>query len=531
MVHVDLSSTPTQRVFEGSRIMFLTNVPTGSARLNAYIGAEYSYTPGYFGNNSKYSKFNLFGKLNYRITNTSSISLTVASYAASWYGSGQIPERAVNDGLIDRFGSLDPTEGGSTDRTMINLLYKNRTEHGQFTFNAYYQRYGLTLYNDFTFFLVDPVHGDEIEQDDSRNILGFNTQYSRYFHLGNIETKSTFGGGMRTDIIQTDLWHVQDRVRLDQRNDDNIFETNTNLWFKQDFNINRWFRFDAALRLDYFIFQDRDLQPIDSSMSPINNYHPTNNSGTNYQLLPGYKVNFVFSPTPYLQLYVNNGIGYHSNDARVVVPQQYHRLPMAFSEEVGATLRLGSRAIFTGALYCLDLTDELTFDQDVPATVDLGPTRRMGADFSGRIQLTKWLTFDVDLNYSYNYATTKFLGHKADTAFYLPLAPVFTSQGGLTARDKSGLKARLGYRAMSKRPADQYNSVTALGYYVMDATIAYERKRWELSLTAENLLNTKWNEAQFATLTQLRSEAAPVTQLCYTAGTPLALKLGFSFFF
>jgi TonB-dependent Receptor Plug Domain/CarboxypepD_reg-like domain len=531
MVHVDFSSTPTQRFFEGSRIMFLTNVPTGMAKLKAYIGAEYSYTPGYFDNNAKYSKFNMFGKLRYKLTNTSSLSLTVSGYIASWNGSGQIPVRAVTEGLITRFGSLDPTEGGSTDRTVINMLYQNATEHGQFTFNTYYQRYGLTLYNDFTFFLVDPVHGDEVEQDDSRNIIGFNTQYSKYYTVGNMDTKSTFGGGMRTDIINVDLWHVEDRVRLDQRSDDNIYETSTNIWFKQDFNINRWFKFDAALRLDYFIFQDRDLQPIDTSMNPINNYHPANNSGTNYQLLPGYKVNLVFSPTNWLQLYVNNGIGYHSNDARVVVPQQYHRLPMAFAEEVGASARIGSRAIFTGALYCLDLTDELTLDQDAPAVVDLGPTRRMGVDFSGRVQITQWLTLDLDVNYSYNYLTTNFLGRKSDKAFYLPLAPVFTSVGGLTARDKSGVKGRIGYRAMSKRPADQYYDVTALGYYIMDATIAYERKRWEISLTAENLLNSKWNEAQFATETQLRGEAEPVTQLCFAAGTPIAFKLGFSFLF
>lgn len=531
LAHIDLGTAPTQRAFETGRIMFLTNVPTGTARLTSYVGAEYSYSPGYFDNNARYSKFNIFGKMRYKITNTSSLSFTVAGYLASWNGSGQIPVRAVTEGLISRFGSLDPTEGGSTDRTVVNMLYKNYTEHGQFTFNAYYQRYGLTLFNDFTFFLVDPVNGDEIEQGDSRNIIGFNTQYSKYYMLGKVDTKSTFGGGMRTDIANVALWHVEDRQRLDKRSDDDIYETATNIWFKQDFNINKWFRFDAALRLDYFIFQDRDLEPIDSSINPINNYHPVNNSGTNYQLLPGYKVNFVFTPEPWLQLYINNGIGYHSNDARVVVPQQYHRLPMAFAEEVGASVRIGSRAIFTGALYCLDLTDELTLDQDLPAVVDLGPTRRMGVDFSGRVQITAWLTFDVDINYSSNYLTKHFLGHKADTAFFLPLAPVFTSQGGLTVRDKSGIKARLGYRAMSKRPADQYYDVAALGYYIMDATIAYERSRWEISITAENLLNTKWNEAQFATETQLRGEAEPVTQLCFTAGTPIAFKIGFSFFF
>ena len=525
MVHVDISSAPTQRAFEGSRLAFMTNIPTGMSRLTSYIGAEYSYTPGYFDNNLKYSKFNIFGKMRYKTSNTSDLSLTVASYIASWYGSGQIPARAVEQGLISRFGALDGTEGGSTDRTLVNLAYKSNTEHGQFSINAYYQRYGLTLYNDFTFFLVDPVHGDEIEQDDSRSVLGLNTQYSKYFQLGKIDTKSTFGAGFRTDIISADLWHVEERHRLNQEANDNLYVTSTNLWFKQDFTVNKWFRFDAALRLDYFIFQDRDLQAIDS----VN--HPTDNSGTNYQLLPGYKVNFVFSPTSFIQVFVNNGIGYHSNDARVVVPQQFHRLPLAFAEEIGASFRIGNRAIITASLYALDLTDELTFDADVAGTSDNGPTRRMGVDFSARVQLLKWLTADVDLNYSDNYLTSRFLGARASSNYYLELAPVFTSQGGLTVRDKSGIKARLGYRAMANRPATDDYSITAPGYFVMDATIAYERKRWEISLTGENILNTKWNEAQFATTTQLRGETLPVTELCYTAGTPAALKLGFSFFF
>jgi outer membrane cobalamin receptor len=204
---------------------------------------------------------------------------------------------------------------------------------------------------------------------------------------------------------------------------------------------------------------------------------------------------------------------------------------MALSEEVGATLRVGSRAIFTTSLYVLDLTDEFTFDQDVPATDDNGPSRRMGVDFSGRAQLTKWLTADLDLNYSDNYLTDRFLGSRASSDYYLPLAPVFTSQGGLTARSPSGIKARLGYRAISKRPADQDYSVTALGYYVMDATVAYQMQKLQVSITVENLLNTKWNEAQFATVTQLKGETEPLNQLCFTAGTPIALKFGFSYFF
>jgi hypothetical protein len=521
LVHFEVGTAPTQRAFENSRVLFMTNIPTHNTNISSYIAGEYSYNPGYFDNDAHYSKFNIFGKIKYKIAQGSDISLSIASYAASWNGSGQIPVRAVSEGLISRFGSLDPTEGGSTDRTMVNLQYRHNTGNGQFLFDTYYQRYGLTLYNDFTFFLVDPVHGDEIEQDDTRNVIGFNTQYSKYYNLGDIQTKSTFGGGMRTDIISTDLWHVEKRVRLNQEGADDIYVTGTNLWFKQDFNIVKWFRFDAAVRFDYMIFQDRDNQPTDTP----------NHSGTNYQVLPSYKVNFVFSPTDAVQLFVNNGIGYHSNDTRIVVEDPRHTLPTAFAEEVGTTVRVGTMAIFSAALYCLDLTDERTFDPDVAQEVDNGPSRRMGVDFTARIQILPWLTADLDLNYSHNYLTQKFLGREATSDYELPLAPVFTSQGGLTARHRSGFKARIGYRAMSNRPADVDYSVTALGYYVMDASLAFERRKYMLSLTVENFLNTKWNEAQFATVTQLQGETQPVNSLCFTAGTPIAIKFGVSYYF
>jgi hypothetical protein len=521
LVRFEVGTAPTQRAFESSRILFMTNIPTGMSKVNAYVAGEYSYSPGYFDHDAKYSKFNIFGKLKYNITPTSSLTMSVASYAASWIGSGQIPARAVAEGIIDRFGAIDPTEGGSTDRTMINLIYKHHTENSQFTFNTYYQRYGLTLYNDFTFFLVDPVHGDEIEQDDSRSVIGANTQYAKFYQLGNINTKSTFGAGVRTDIIATDLWHVEQRVRLNEEGNDNLYVTGTNLWFKQDFNVNRWFRFDAAARFDYMIFQDRDNHIADTP----------NHSGTNYQVLPSYKLNFVFTPVNYVQLFINNGTGYHSNDTRAVVQDSRHILPMAFAEEVGATVRIGSRAIFTASLYMLDLTDELTFDPDVAQDIDNGSTRRMGVDFTARVQLTKWLTADVDVNYGHNYLTSRFLGKEAPTHYELPLAPIFTSQGGLTARHRSGLKARIGYRAMSNRPANDDFSIVAKGYYVMDAMIAYERRKFQVSLTVENFLNTKWNEAQFETLSQLKGETAPVDELHFTAGTPIAIKFGVSYYF
>jgi outer membrane receptor protein involved in Fe transport len=297
--------------------------------------------------------------------------------------------------------------------------------------------------------------------------------------------------------------------------------TGTSLWFKQDFNVNKWFRFDAAARFDYMIFQDRDKHLLDTP----------NHSGTNYQVLPSYKLNFVFTPVKYVQLFINNGIGYHSNDTRAVVQDTRHILPMAFASEVGAIVRIGNRAILTASLYMLDMTDELVFSSDEATTENKGSSRRMGVDFTARGQLTKWLTADLDLNYGHNYLTDRFLGREAAINHELPLAPVFTSQGGLTARHRSGLKARVGYRAITDRPANEDNSVIAKGYCVMDALVAFERKKYQLSLTVESILNTKWNEAQFETLSKLRGEDHAVNALNYTAGTPISIKFGVSYFF
>jgi hypothetical protein len=523
-IRLEAASTPTQRAFSASRILAMITVPTGQSWLSSYVAAEYSYTPGYFDRDSKYSRFNIFGKVKARIGKSSDLTLSVASFAGSWNGTGQIPERAVKEGLITRFGSLDPSEGGTTNRTNVNLQFKTVHENSQFNANLYYCSYRFKLFTDFTFLLNDSVHGDGIVQNDSRSVIGFNTAYSKYYGLGNIRTKSTFGAGFRSDLINNSLWHQQNRMYLNNVEMANVHENSANIYFKQDFNFTKWFRADIAIRGDYFVFNVDDLHGPDTSH--------TNISGFNYQVLPSYKLNMVFTPVSFLQIFVNNGIGYHSNDARVVVQNPTnHILPTAFAAEVGATARIGNRAIISTAFWFMDLTDELTYNGDVGGTQDNGPSRRMGIDLSGRVQLTRWLTADVDVNYAHNTLTDHFLGKTLATNYYVPLAPTLTSQGGLTARHKSGFKARVGYRTIASRPANTDNSVTAHGYYIMDAAIAFEKKRYSISLTVENLLNTTWNEAQFDTQSRLKGEDKPIDELHFTAGTPISLRLGVSYFF
>jgi outer membrane receptor protein involved in Fe transport len=128
---------------------------------------------------------------------------------------------------------------------------------------------------------------------------------------------------------------------------------------------------------------------------------------------------------------------------------------------------------------------------------------------------------DADVNYAHPRA----LG-EAKEEDYIPLAPTLTSIGGIAVRFNSGLTASMRYRYMKDRPANEDNTVIAKGYFVNDLTVAYAIRNWELSLQAQNIFNVKWNEAQFDTETRLKNEKEPVSEICFTPGTPFFLKTG-----
>ena len=521
---VEIGSTPTNRAFSSSRILLMGNIPTGTSKISSYVAGEYNYTLGYFEHDQKFGRYNLFAKVKGYISNSTSISFEAAGYGASWDASGQVPERAVASGQIDRFGSEDPTEGGTTQRQNFVLALRNFHDNRQLDITAYYSRYRFKLNSDFTFYAVDSVNGDEIEQDDERNVIGVNAVYGIYEQIGGIKGKTTFGLGFRSDDIQNALWHVPQRSRLNAEQQAHVFENSMNVWVKQDFEFTKWLHADIGLRYDYFTFDVDDLLPTDASHQ--------NYSGYTFQSLPGYKVNLVFSPVRNFQIYLNNGLGYHSNDARVVVQDRNnHFLPMVLGEELGAQLNVANRAVFNVAFWMMDSKDELVYNGDVGTTEDNGPSRRMGIDFSTRVQILKWLYFDADINPARPFYTDNFLGRRLSADYHIPLAPTFTSAGGFTVRHKSGFTGRVGYRAIANHAANPDNTLVAKGYFLMDLALGYEHKHYAINLTVVNMLNAKWNEAQFETVSRLKGEEAPVDDLNFTPGTPVALKLGFSAFF
>ncbi len=506
------------------RGLALLKLPEMGSNITSYIAADVVNNRGYFENSQHFNRISLFAKTSIAVTEHSHVHFSVSSFGSSWDASGQVPERAVNAGLISRFGSIDNSEGGTTQRNNISLTYHMQVEASEFETQIYSSNYRFKLFSNFTFFLNDSINGDEIEQDDNRTIRGLNSHYSISHKLGKMNNKFTLGYSYRADEIENELWHASKRIRLDEKANALIHERSSGIYANELFRFSDHFRTEVGGRYDYFIFDVEDQLPTDSTHA--------NYSGYNYQTLLSPKLNFIYSPSDRLQFFLNAGSGFHSNDARSVVQQSnVHNLPRADGAEIGTLFHLGNRFVFSTSIWWMDLENELVYVGDDGTTEIKGPSRRTGIDFSARQQFSSWLYADVDVNVAKNVFINKLYGTQLENDYHIPLAPILTSVGGLTAKFSNGFEAGIRYRYLAERPANESNTVKARKYTVLDLTANYKTKHYKIGVIIENLLNTKWNEAQFDTESRLPFEAQSVDELHFTPGTPLAVKLLLGYIF
>jgi outer membrane cobalamin receptor len=475
---------------------------------NAYLAGEYVFTNSYFEQKQKFNRYNLFGKYSGMLNKTNYLTFSASTFFAHWDASGQIPQRAVDAGIISRFGSVDPTEGGQTSRTNINAILTTTTSDNAIIKNQmYYVNYFFNLYSDFTFYLNDPVQGDEINQTDRRNIFGYSGSWQKDLQLKTMTLHTTAGIGTRNDLADISLKNSKKRVVRDTIVSGDIFQQNSNTFVDFTIDINKHFSVNTGARLDYFQFNFRESN--DASLS-----------GKKSILRASPKLNFYYALNNKVQLFLKSGIGFHSNDARAVVVNKVNNsLPKAYGSEIGSEFKLGNRILCNAAFWGLYLESELIYVGD-EATVETNTaTKRLGIDWSVRYQLTDKLFADLDLNYNHG----RLVGIP-DGENYIPLAPSLTSIGGITYKQENGFNASLRYRHIDSRPANETNSVTAKGYFLLDAVISYKLNKLDIGISAENLLDVEWNQAQFDTESRLFNEPAPVSELHFTPGTPFFIK-------
>jgi len=486
---------------------------------NFYVASEYRYTDSYFDNPQHFWRYNGLLKYYGQLTNKTTVTFSASAFSSQWNASGQIPERAVAEGVISKFGSLDPSEGGQTDRINVNLIFDhNYDEDHRIKNQFYYTRYDFNLYSDFTFFLVDTVHGDEVNQRDHRNLFGYNSTYDLNAKIFGLNTKTTFGVGVRYDNAEVSLIHDEKRVALDTFVDGRLNQLNAFSYVDENIFVMSRFRINPGLRFDFFNFNFQ------------NHTHP-DSSGDVVQARISPKLNFFYDVNPDFQIYLKTGYGFHSNDARAIIINHIDNindniLPRAIGSDIGTLFKPFPNVIVNVSVWALYLQNELVYNGDDGTVSSIGATFRKGADFGIRYEFFKHFYFDADVNYSYG----RRLNVPSDSV-YIPLAPIVTSIAGISYKSPTGFNASVRYRYLSDRPANEAWSRTATGYFIWDGLISYTFKRWEIGLSVENILNVYWKEAQFDTETRLKGETVPVTQIDYTPGTPRSMKAYVTFYF
>jgi TonB family protein len=472
--------------------------------VKATFAAEIGRSNGPFDNPEDWDKYKLFNKLTFSPTPVSSLSLTEMSYAGNWHGSGQIPARAVDQGLISRFGSIDPDEGGNTARHQLALQYRlHPTETSDFRVLAYAGTYRFNLFSNFTLYLRDPDNGDEIEQIDRRVFYGAKMSYRVLHRLGSVTFDTTIGADARDDDIHEELWDTLHRQPISAVRSNDVHESFVGAYFNEEITPARWIRAEVGGRADLLSFA------VDNRLASTDPTAPQSGIDAAHQLSP--KASLIVTPLDrpgaQLDVYVNYGHGFHSNDVRGVFAQPVVTpLARAKGEEIGARTRLLDRLDLGVAFWQLDLASETVWNGDDGTTGVSDPTNRKGIEVESRYEVTPWLAADLALTFTKSQFTTDM-----ENGGGLALAPKRTWAGGLSGRHALGpgvARAGLRFYGIGDRPATDDGALTAPGFTQFDMHLGYRHRRFDIAVDIENLLNGAFRSAQFATVSRLRNEPA-----------------------
>ena len=502
--------------FRGVAMMNLLPVKLRKNEKSFYAAGEWMGTKGYFDHPQDFARVNLFSKYQSYLGLNNVLNVSASFFKSSWNASGQIPERAVEQGLISFYGAIDPSEGGETGRKSLNAtLTTNFPAGGSMKNQMYVADYNFNLFSNFTFFKLDSVKGDQIRQKEKRVLSGYNGSLYFTHFIGNTKLNSEGGISLRSDITSgSGLFHTYNRNEIiNTLMSGDIQQLNTSVYIKENVAISKRMNISAGLRVDHFDFRYND--DIESKKS---------RSGNNVVISP--KLNIACQISKSIQLYLSTGKGFHSNDARVSAYKNARDvLPAVYGTDLGIIWKPGENLYINAALWYMKVNQELIYVGDEGIVEEGGRTRRIGVDFTARYQPTNKMLLDFDANYAHARSMDEPKGEN-----YVPLSPILTSTGGLFYKANNNIGAGIRYKWITKRPANESYSIIAKGYFITESMVNYTGKVYELRLSASNILNTKWKETQFDTESRLRNELFAIPGIHFTPGTPLFIKASFTWY-
>ncbi|MDQ2988352.1 MAG: TonB-dependent receptor [Pseudomonadota bacterium] len=481
------------------RTLVANSSATGNG--NLLYALELFRNDGPFIHRDGYRKVN--GVLRYSDgSETNGFNLTLMGYKAHWNATDQIPQRAIDEGLLqNRFDTVDPTDGGKAHRYSLSGGWIRTAGDASTKVNAYVINNQLDLYSNFTYFLDHPDTGDQFSQPDRRITLGFNASHSWRQTLFNRPSETTVGVQLQSDDIHNGLYDTQARVRIATTRQDHVRERSAGVYVQNAIKWNPWFRSVIGVREDYY------HNDVDSDLAA--------NSGTASASQTSPKMSLVFGPWDKTEYYVSLGRGFHSNDARGttirVDPKNPDNPAVRESPIVPARgLELGVRSeLVRGlqssvALYQLDYNSELLFAGDAGSTADTGrPSRRTGVELSNYYKLASWLTIDGDLA----YARTRY--RDVDPAGqYIPGSVKGVASLALTVDNVGPWFGAVQLRYFGPRPLIEDNSVRSKATGTINGRIGYKfSPKLRLAVELYNLTDRRDSAIDYAYQSRLPGEA------------------------
>ena len=472
---------------------------------------EHQQTNGMFVLDQDVRKYNGLLKYTGEIDGIPS-QLTLTAYDSEWISTNQVPQRAVASGQIDRFGFIDPDLGGQSHRYSLS----GRFELGEWDLTAYASAYYMSLINNPTYVLNDPINGDEFEQEDERLLFGGSLLRKGAFDFLGLQAASLVGAEARYDDVQElNLFNTRSRVRYDSVREDDAQELSLSAYAESEFMVSEKLRLATGLRVDYIRFDVEALRP--------------QNSGSDNDALLQPKFGLAYRLADSLEFYANYGHGFHSNDVRAAV----NRIDPVTGEDTEAQdilvegrggeigFRYDNLRGFNVTLTAFELaTDsELVFVGDAGTTEPSDPTRRSGVELNAFYSINDRLVID----FSAARASGHFRG-LPDGENSITDAHENVAAAGLSYVGTQGITASLRLRYFGDAALTEDESLMKEDSTLVNAGVSYAFGAWEMGIDALNLFDAEDDDIAYFFESRLPGELEAVEDIHFHPSNPRIIR-------
>ncbi len=450
-------------------------------------------------------------------TASSGWSANLMGYSAHWTSTDQVPQRAIDEGLISRYGSLDPSDGGDTSRSSVSGEWHHSGEAGTSKVSAYALRYKLQLFSNFTYTLERGAEGDQFSQQDDRSVYGLKASQAFSHVLAGLNARSEVGVQLRHDRIRVGLFDTVQRDIVGTVRDDKVKETLAGVYGQTALEFTPLLRGVFGLRAD----------ALRASVDSLSDAANSGNASAS-QVSP--KFALVAGPFAKTEFFFNAGRGFHSNDARGMTASvdpkntdpatnKVDRVPPLVSStgyELGARTEALPGLQSSLALWKLDFKSELVYVGDAGATEASDASRRYGVEWNNRYVPLPWFLLDADLAWTH----ARFANGDR-----IPNAVDQVASVAATLRELGPWSASLQWRYLGTGALIEDNSVRSKSSLTTNLRVSRSfGPKVETTLDVFNLFDRQVNDIQYYYESQLPNQP-PMADRHVHPAEPRTLRL------